>query len=138
MLPPYRGDMDKEVEDGFLEWIERFEELAQLYTWGDAVKLFQLKLRMEGPARAFCRDCPGADHRDYASLRTALTKRFTPVRLGAARSGVFQQQRQKPRESVDQYAQELRRLSREPTPRLSTVEKQQKQWVSRYLLTSLS
>ena len=108
--------VDKEDEDSFLEWIERFEELAQLYAWGDAVKLSQLKLRMEGPARAFCRDCRGADRRDYASLRTALTKRFTPVRLGAARSGVFQQRRQKPGESVDQYAQELRRLFKRAYP----------------------
>ena len=39
-----------------------------------------------------------------------LTRHFTPVRIGAIQSSLFHDRRQKERESVDDYAQDLRKL----------------------------
>ena len=39
-----------------------------------------------------------------------LTRRFTPVRIGAVQSSLFHDRRQREKESVDDYAQELRKL----------------------------
>ena len=39
-----------------------------------------------------------------------LVKRFTPVRLQAVQNSQFHERKQKPKEPVDDYAQDLRRL----------------------------
>ena len=48
--------------------------------------------------------------KSYDALKAALAKRFTPARLTTVQSTMFHQRRQGPDESVDEYAQELRKL----------------------------
>ena len=45
-----------------------------------------------------------------------LVKRFTPVRLQAVQSSQFHERKQKPQESVDDYAQDLHRLFHKAYP----------------------
>ena len=58
----------------------------------------------------FYRLCDGNQRSCYANLVEQLVRHFTPVRIGAAQSSLFHDRRQGEKESVDNYAQELRKL----------------------------
>jgi len=47
---------------------------------------------------------------NYDAMMEELTKRFVPVQIQAVQSSLFHERKQRPRESVDDYAQDLRRL----------------------------
>lgn len=49
-------------------------------------------------------------HASYAALVTALSKHFTPFRIQAVPSSLFCEWRQGPKEAIDDYAKDLRRL----------------------------
>ena len=61
-------------------------------------------------ASTFYRACTPMQRSDYGLLIAELGKRFTPVRLPAIETQVFHDRRQGPRETVDEFAQELRKL----------------------------
>ena len=65
---------------------------------------------MEGQAYAFFRSCTTQQKTSYVLLVAELHKRFTPIHLQAVQSSLFHDYKQKPRESVDHYAQELHLL----------------------------
>jgi len=69
-----------------------------------------LVTRVRGQAYAFYRSCTALQRASYQALVAELTTRFTPVRLQAVQSSFFHERKQKPKELVDDYAQELRRL----------------------------
>ena len=58
----------------------------------------------------FYRSCTPQLRSDYLALMEALHKRFTPVRIQVVQSSRFHERKQGPRESVDDYAQDLQRL----------------------------
>lgn len=66
--------------------------------------------RLKGPASSFYRLCTPQQRGDYTLLIKELSKRFIPVRIEAILSSLFHERRQKRGESVDDYAQDLRRL----------------------------
>ncbi len=77
----------------------------------DRTKLVNLTTRLRGQVYAFFKSCTIQQRGDYTTLVAQLTKRFTPVRLKAVQSSLFHDRKQKvPQESVDSYAQDLRRL----------------------------
>lgn len=53
---------------------------------------------------------------DFECLTAELRKRFTPVRIQGVDTSLFHERKQKPGESVDAYAQELRRLHHKAYP----------------------
>ena len=114
-LPEFTGEDTR--DDSFADWIERFEMVADLTRWTDAVKLKQLVLRLRGSAQGFYRTCTEAQKRSYAALVTALSRRFTPVRIQALECSVFHERKQKSKESVDEYAQDLQRLFQKAYPK---------------------
>ena len=61
-------------------------------------------------AKSFYRSCTPAQKTDYDQLVCALKKRFTPVKLTALQTQMFHSRKQGAAESVDDYAQELRKL----------------------------
>ena len=61
-------------------------------------------------AKSFYRSCTPAQKADYDQLICALKKRFTPVKLTALQTQMFHSRKQGAIESVDDYAQELRKL----------------------------
>ena len=113
-LPPpltkFTGDDASSDGETFLDWLEQFEMVASLLGWGEQAKLVNLVTRLKGPASSFYRACTSEQRANYTLLVKELSKRFVPVRIEAIQSSMFHERRQKKGESVDEYAQDLRRL----------------------------
>lgn len=84
--------------------------MAGLARWNDHFKLVHLMSALRGAARAFYHSCTPVQRSNYHILVAELKKRFTPVQLTAIQTQLFHSHRQGPKESVDEFAQELRRL----------------------------
>ena len=111
-IPKFSGEVDNGKGDleNFTDWKERFEMVAEAYHWDERTKLVNLVTRLCGQAYSFYRSCDGSQRSCCAKLVEQLTRRFMPVRIGAVQSSLFHDRRQKEKESVDDYAQELRKL----------------------------
>ena len=96
--------------DTFQDWLEQFEMIANVCGWSSQARLVNLVTRLEEQAYAFFRSCTTPQKTSYALLVAELHKRFTPIHLQAMQSSFFHDHKQKPGESVDHYAQELRLL----------------------------
>lgn len=117
-LPPlasFKGEIGPDHET-IQEWLERFSMLAGECKWTPRAKLLHLTSRLEKQAYAFYRSCPSQVRNSYENLAKELTKRFTPVRIQGVDTSLFHERRQKAEESVDSYAQELRRLYQKAYP----------------------
>ena len=66
--------------------------------------------RLEGQAYAFFYSCTTQQKTNYALFFVELLKRFSPIHLQAVQSSLIHDRKQKPGESVNHYAQELRVL----------------------------
>ena len=109
-LPNFAGEHMDGDEETFEEWLERLELVAATCHWDNQTKLVNIATRLRGSAFRFYRTCPPQQRSNYASLMTALKQRFTPIRIQAVQSSRFHERKQGPRETVDSYAQDLRRL----------------------------
>ena len=78
--------------------------------WDDQTKLVNTATRLRGSASRFYRSCSPQQRSNYTALTTALKQRFTPVRIKAVESSRFHERKQGHKESVDSYAQDLRKL----------------------------
>ena len=65
---------------------------------------------LKGTAKSFFRSCPPTQMSNYHEMVAVLRKRFTPVQLTAVQTQLFHSRRQGQKESVDDFAQELRKL----------------------------
>ena len=90
--------------------------LAGECKWTPRAKLLHLTSRLEKQAYAFYRSCSQQTRNSYDKLTKELMKRFTPVRIQGVDSSLFHDRKQKTGESVDSYAQELRRLYQKAYP----------------------
>ena len=139
-LPPlskFMGeDLDQEGEN-FEEWIEHFEMVAEAYGWDAKARLVNLTTRLQGQAYSFYRSCSPEQRADYGCLKTELLTHFTPVRLQAVHSNLFHQRKQEESETVDHYAQELKRLFYRAYPELFKLLNRQKVLGGRYWPISL-
>ena len=116
-LPTFTGDAhgDKEEEE-VKEWLERLEMMAAACGWSEQIKLVNLVTRLRGSAYFFYRSCTSQQQSSYRELAAALATRFEPVVLRSVRSGRFHERKQQPSESVDMFAQELKRLFHKAYP----------------------
>ena len=104
-------DSGKGDSESFTDWKERFEMVvAEACYWDECTKLVNLVTRLCGQAYSFYRSCDGSQRSNNMKYVEQLTRHFTPVRIGAVQSSLFHDRRQKERESVDDYAQDLRKL----------------------------
>ena len=71
---------------------------------------------MRGQAYSYYRSCTSEQRSSYPLLVKALEDRFTPVRIQAVQSSRFHERKQAPTESVDSYAQDLRKLYQKAYP----------------------
>ena len=108
-IHPYHGGEQRDGET-FQDWMEHFEAVAQLAQWDDHYKLVYLVTSLRGTAKSFYRSCTPAQRSEYRLLLAELKKRFTPIRLTAVQTQLFHDRRQGPKETVDEFAQELRKL----------------------------
>ena len=108
-LPNFFGENVDTDGESFSEWIERLELVANVSRWDDQTKLVNVATRLRGSALRFYRSCPPQQRSSSAEL---MRKRFTPVCLQSVQSSLFHERKQKrdPPETVDTYAQELRKL----------------------------
>lgn len=119
-LPPigkFSGESSLADGETFEAWREQFEMVASVSHWDPQTKLVNLTTRLKGQAYTFYRSCAPHQRSSYDLLVAELMKRFTPVRLQSVQSSLFHERKQKASESVDAYAQDLRRLFHLAYPR---------------------
>ena len=119
LLAPFRGDPKEEDEDSFTDWIEQFEELAEWHSWGDTARLRQLRMRLQGPARVYCRSRPQKEQESYEALKEVLKERYMPVHIQSVQSALYYELKQGTAEPVDSYAQDLWKLFRKAYPKIA-------------------
>ena len=115
-VPPvskYSGNADSEP---FEEWLEQFELVASVCNWEGRTKLANLVTRLQGQAYSFYRTCSAQQQTSYDALKDALSRRFKPVRIQSVQSGLFHERKQKPQESVEDYAQDMKKLYQRAYP----------------------
>ena len=119
-LPPigkFSGESSLADGETFEAWHEQFEMVASVSHWDPQTKLVNLTTQLKGQAYTFYRSCAPHQRSSYDLLVAELMKRFTPVRLQSVQSSLFHERKQKASESVDAYAQDLRRLFHLAYPR---------------------
>ena len=119
-IPPlskFSGDMPDGEGECFSDWKEQFELIAETCHWTDQSKLVNLVTRLRGQAYSYYRSCTTEQRSSYPLLIRALEERFTPVRIQAVQSSKFHERKQSSTESVDHYAQDLRKLYQKAYPR---------------------
>ena len=90
--------------------------MASVCRWEGRAKLANLVTRLQGQAYSFYRTCPVHQRTSYEALTAALTEQFKPVRIKSVQSGLFHERKQKSKESVEEYAQDLNRLYQRAYP----------------------
>ena len=91
--------------------------------------------RLNGPAFAFFHSCSADKCSTYTTLVAELKKRSTPVYIGALQTSLFHDRKQSDAESVDTYAQDLRRLFHKAYP-CSQRGGQEAEQIAQTVLTS--
>ena len=109
-LPNFTGDRTDGDGESFEEWSERLEMVAATCHWDDQTKLVNTATRLRGSASRFYRSCTPQQRSNYTELTTVLKQRFTHVCIQAVQSSRFHERKQGHKESVDNYAQDLRKL----------------------------
>ena len=87
--------------------------------WEEKVKLVHLTTRLKGPALSFYCSCSSEQRCSYSILKQELQTRFTPVHVRSVQSSLFHGWVQKPAETVDAYAQELKKLFLKAYPKFA-------------------
>ena len=77
-VPQFSGSNENKT---FKEWHGQFELVATICEWDSHSKLANLATRLQGQAYAFYRTCTTQQQSTYDSLVTAMSQRFTPVRI---------------------------------------------------------
>ena len=115
-VQPFSKFSGSNENETFKEWHKQFELVATVCGWDSHFKLANLATRLQGQAYSFYRICTTQQRSTYDSLVTAMSQRFTPVRIQSVQSGLLHSRRQKVNEKVDDYAQDLSRLYQEAYP----------------------
>ena len=109
-LPNFNGENIEGDGESFSDWLERLELIATTCHWDDQAKLVNVATRLRGTASRFYRSCTPRQRSAYKELVAALRSRFTPVHIQSVQSSIFHERKQRTNESVDEYAQDLRKL----------------------------
>ena len=84
--------------------------MTQLGVWYEHAKLVNLTTRLRGSAYSFYRSCSVEQRSSYRLLVEQSARRFTPVQIKSIQSQLFHDQQQKQKETVNEYAEALRKL----------------------------
>ena len=111
-LPPLTKFSGEEQGAGetFNDWVEQFKMVASVCRWDESTQLVNLVTRLKGQAFAFYRSCDLSERTSYSALVEELRKSFTPVHIQSVQSSLFHEHKQRPDESMDAYAQDLKVL----------------------------
>ena len=104
-LPPFTGKEPWNV------WFNRFSEVATRQGWSTDDKLDELLPRLQGQAGEFVFDqLDSGSRRNYKTLVKELESRFRVVQTHRTFAAAFSHRNQKPGESPEEYAAELKKL----------------------------
>ena len=104
-LPPFTGKEKWEV------WFTRFTEVASLNNWSERRRLQELLPRLQGPSGDFVYgQLPSEIRSNYVRLVRELNSRFRVVETKKTFGAQFSNRNQKPGESAEEFAAELKRL----------------------------
>ena len=110
-LPPYTGKERWDI------WANRFQEVARLRGWDSERKLLELLPRLQGAAGEFVYGQLNTTTRQsFESLMTELNNRFRVVETTKTFRALYSNRDQKPNESPESYAAELKRLYEKAYP----------------------
>ena len=104
-LPPFTG------KESWKVWFNRFNDVAIRHGWSNETRLDELIPRLQGPAGEFvfgqlCKKTRG----NYPELTRELENRFRKVETSKVFGVQFTHRDQKPGETAEDYAAELKRL----------------------------
>ncbi|XP_069109870.1 uncharacterized protein [Argopecten irradians] len=92
-------------------WFSRFETVADRCRWGHEERLDQLLPRLQGKAGEFVLDqLTKRERNNYKILVRELNNRYRVIESSKTYAAQFSRRNQKPSESVEEYAAELKRL----------------------------
>ena len=104
-IPPFTGKESWEV------WYNRFSEVADRRRWTDEDKLDELLPRLQGGAGEFVfSQLPKRTRTNYRKLVKELSSRYRVVETKKTFAAQFSRRNQKPGETAEEYAAELKRL----------------------------
>ena len=104
-LPPFSG------KDDWTVWINRFEAVAERQNWTEEEKLDHLLPKLEGIAGEFVfTQLKRAVLMDYGELTNEIHNRFRVIETPKTFAAKFSKRDQRPNETVEEYAAELKRL----------------------------
>lgn len=98
------------------DWVEQFEQAANVNGWDDAVKLKFMSLLLSGRARALYNGIPVEAKTNYELLKISLTKCLEPCRSDEWNRVAFTQRRRLPNETAQEFGNALRRLAVQAYP----------------------
>ena len=104
-IPPFNGKEDWKV------WVNRFEAVAARRNWDDETRLDHLLPKLQGKAGDFVyTQLPQRTLTSYNDLIKELNSRFRVVETKKTYAARFSQRTQKPGETAEEFAAELKRL----------------------------
>ena len=104
-LPPFNGKEEWKV------WVSRFEAIANRRQWSEETKLDNLLPKLQGKAGEFVfTQFPRHTLSHYEDLIKELNSRFRVVETKKTFAAKFSQRTQKPGETAEEFAAELKRL----------------------------
>ena len=104
-IPPFTG------KESWKVYFNRFEDIARRQEWTDEEKLDVLLPRLQGEAGEFVYgQLSKKVRKDFKALAKELRHRFRKVETSKSYAAQFSRRDQKPSETVEEYAAELKRL----------------------------
>ena len=114
--PQYRSNYDMKLpsfdgKEDWKVWVSRFEAIAERRQWDDDTKLDNLLPKLQGRAGDFVfTQLPKQTLECYSELVKELNSRFRVVETKRTFAAKFSQRVQRPNETVEEYAADLKRL----------------------------
>ena len=112
-------------EDGWDEWIVRFENIASVNNWNDEAKLKWIKVCPAGRAQKAFQGLPEVARTSYDDVKVALLQRFQLVSKQELYNAELQVQAKKHSEGWVNFAEELQRLVDKAYPDLEANAREQ-------------
>ena len=104
-LPSFTGKED------WSTWITQFEVIASRFHWTEEEMLDQLLPRLEGSAAQFVfSQLRKETINSYPDLVSEINVRFTPIETSRSFAAKLSRRRQRPGETVEEFAAEIKRL----------------------------
>ncbi len=104
-LPPFTG------KEKWIVWFNRFSDVARLRRWTESQKLDELLPRLQGAAGEFVYEMLSQRTRsNFGLLVEELNNRFRVIETRKTFAAQFSNRNQRPNETHEEYAAELKRL----------------------------